>query len=88
MDTLRDRMGPGVIFLGSSMEGKVNLLASVSADLTKRVQAGKLMQAVAPLVDGKGGGRADLAQGGGTDATRLNEALARVQDLILPAPKV
>jgi alanyl-tRNA synthetase len=88
MDTLRERMGPGVIFLGSSMDGKVILVASVSADLTRRVQAGKLMQAVAPLVGGKGGGRPDLAQGGGTDASRLDDALARVPDLIERARKV
>jgi alanyl-tRNA synthetase len=87
MDTLRDRIGSGVIFLGSSMDGKVALVASVSKDLTKRFQAGKLVQAVAPLVGGKGGGRPDLAQGGGTDASRLDEALARVPDLILRAPK-
>jgi alanyl-tRNA synthetase len=88
MDTLRERMGPGVIFLGSSMDGKVTLVASVSADLTKRVQAGKLMQAVAPLVGGKGGGRPDLAQGGGTDASRLDDALAGVAGLIEQARKI
>jgi len=82
MDTLRERMGSGVICLGSSMDGKVTLVASVSKDLTKRIQAGKLVQEMAPLVGGKGGGRPDLAQGGGTDASRLDEALARVAGLI------
>ena len=88
MDTLRERMGPGVICLGSSMDGKVALVASVSKDLTKRIQAGKLVQEVAPLVGGKGGGRPDLAQGGGTDASRLDEALALVPAFIERASKV
>jgi alanyl-tRNA synthetase len=96
VDTLRDRVGSGVIFLGSVVDGKANLVASLSRDLTNRIHAGKLMQEVAPIVGGKGGGRPDLAQGGGPDASRLDEALARVPrliervppDLILPAPKV
>jgi alanyl-tRNA synthetase len=82
MDTLRERMSSGVIVLGSAMDGKVTLIASVSKDLTKRIQAGKLVQETAPLVGGKGGGRPDLAQGGGPDASRLDEALARVPSLI------
>ncbi len=82
MDTLRERMSSGVIVLGSAMDGKVTLIASVSKDLTKRIQAGKLVQETAPLVGGKGGGRPDLAQGGGPDVSRLDEALARVPGLI------
>jgi len=82
MDTLRERMGPGVICLGSAMDGKVTLVASVSKDLTKRIQAGKIVQEIAPLVGGKGGGRPDLAQGGGSDVSRLDEALARVPALV------
>jgi alanyl-tRNA synthetase len=82
MDTLREQMGSGVICLGSAMDGKVAVVASVSKDLTKRIQAGRLVQEIAPLVGGKGGGRPDLAQGGGTDASRLDEALARVPGLI------
>jgi alanyl-tRNA synthetase len=82
MDTLRERMSSGVIVLGSSMDEKVTLVASVSKDLTKRIQAGKLVQEMAPLVGGKGGGRPDLAQGGGSDVSRLDEALARVPALI------
>ncbi|HEX9419285.1 MAG TPA: DHHA1 domain-containing protein, partial [Methylomirabilota bacterium] len=78
VDTLRERMSSGVICLGSSVDGKVTLVASVSKDLTKRFAAGKLVQEVAPMVGGKGGGRPDLAQGGGTDASRLDEALASV----------
>jgi alanyl-tRNA synthetase len=82
MDTLRERMGAGVICLGSAVDGKVNLVASVSKDLSKRLQAGKLVQQVAQVVGGKGGGRLDLAQGGGPDASRLDEALAGVADWV------
>jgi len=88
VDTLRERMSSGVILLGSATDGKVTLVASVSKDLTKRFPAGKLVQEVAPIVGGKGGGRPDLAQGGGTDVSRLDEALARVPDLIQRAGTV
>jgi len=82
MDILRERMGPGVICLGSVLDGKVNVVASVSKDLSKRLQAGRLVQQVAQSVGGKGGGRPDLAQGGGPDASRLDEALASVSDWV------
>ena len=82
MDILRERMGPGVVCLGSVLDGKVNVVASVSKDLSKRLQAGKLVQQVAQIVGGKGGGRPDLAQGGGPDASRLDEALASVSDWV------
>ena len=88
VDTLRERMSSGVILLGSATDGKVTFVASVSKDLTKRFPAGKLVQEVAPIVGGKGGGRPDLAQGGGTDVSRLDEALARVPDLIQRAGTV
>ena len=78
VDTLRDRLGSGVICLGSVVDGKVNLVASVSKDLTKRFQAGKLVQEVAKLVGGGGGGRPDLAQAGGKDPSKLDEALGAV----------
>ena len=78
VDTLRERMGAGVICLGSAVDGKANLVASISKDLSKRLQAGRLIQQVAQAVGGKGGGRPDLAQGGGPDVSRLDEALAGV----------
>jgi len=87
VDSLRERMGSGVIFLGSVVDGTVNLVASTSKDLINRIHAGKLMQEVAPMVGGKGGGRPDMAQGGGPNASQLDKALARVPDLILPGPK-
>jgi alanyl-tRNA synthetase len=78
VDTLRDRLGSGIICLGSVADGKVSLVASVSKDLTKRFQAGKLVQEVAKLVGGGGGGRPDLAQAGGKDPGKLDEALGAV----------
>ena len=78
MDTLRDRLGSGVICLGSVVDGKVNLVAAVSKDLSGRFQAGKLVQEVAKVVGGGGGGRPDLAQAGGKDPAKLDEALATV----------
>jgi len=78
MDTLRDRLPSAVILLGGAVDGKVNLVASVSKDLTKRFPAGRLVQEVAKMVGGGGGGRPDLAQAGGKDASKLDEALASV----------
>ncbi|MBF0627483.1 MAG: alanine--tRNA ligase [Magnetococcales bacterium] len=74
-DRLRDKLGSGAIFLGLAEEGKVSLLAGVTKDLTGRCKAGDWMQAVAPVVGGKGGGRPDMAMGGGTRPEALNEAL-------------
>ena len=78
VDTLRERLASGVICLGAVVDGKVNLVASVSKDLAGRFPAGKLVQEVAKLVGGGGGGRPDLAQAGGKDPSRLDEALAAV----------
>src|SRR6185312_14876716 len=64
-DRLRDRLGSGIVVVGSVVEGKVNLVAAVTKDLTKRFQAGKLVQGVARAVDGSGGGRPDMVQAGG-----------------------
>ena len=78
VDTLRDRLASGIIVLGSAVDGKVSLVAAVSKDLMKRFPAGRLVQEVAKLVGGGGGGRPDLAQAGGKDASKLDEALATV----------
>jgi len=87
VDTLRERLGSGVICLGGVVDGKVNLVVSVSKDLTKRFQAGKLVQEVAQAVGGKGGGRPDLAQGGGPEASKLPSALASVPGWVERAAK-
>src|SRR4030095_15598072 len=73
----------GVIVLGAATSGNVALLASVSPEFTTKVQAGKLIQAIAPVVGGKGGGRPDNARGGGRDATRLDEALEKAKTMLV-----
>jgi alanyl-tRNA synthetase len=87
VDTLRERLGSGVICLGGVVDGKVNLVVSVSKDLTRRFQAGALVQEVAQAVGGKGGGRPDLAQGGGPEASKLPAALAAVPGWVERAAK-
>ena len=77
-DKLRNQLGTGVVVLGSVQGRKVRLVADVSKDLTDSLHAGRLVGAVAQRVGGKGGGRADFAQAGGTQPENLNEALALV----------
>ena len=84
-DRLRDRLGSGVVCVGSAVDGKVNLVAAVTKDLTKRVHAGKLIQEVAKAAGGTGGGRPDLAQAGAKDATRLDDALQLAYDVVARA---
>jgi len=81
-DRLRERLGSGVVVVGSAHDDKVNLVAAVTKDLTKRFQAGKIVQEVAKVVGGGGGGRPDLAQAGGKDAAKLDEALGLVHDIV------
>jgi alanyl-tRNA synthetase len=77
VDNLRNKLGSGVVVLGSAAEdGKVALIVGVTKDLTDRVQAGKIIGLIAQRVGGSGGGRADLAEAGGKDATQLGAALA------------
>ena len=72
----------GVVVLGGAANNAVALVATVSPELTRQFQAGKIIQAIAPMVGGKGGGRPDNARGGGRDVARLGEALARAAELI------
>jgi alanyl-tRNA synthetase len=78
-DKLRDKLRSCVAVLAVAQEGKVSLLAGVSPDLTARVKAGELVNFVAQQVGGKGGGRPDMAQAGGTRPEKLGEALASVK---------
>src|SRR5262245_1367291 len=80
-DALKARF-KGVVVLGGAGGGAVALVASVSSDFTAKIQAGKIIQAIAPIVGGKGGGKPDNARGGGKDASRLDEALAKVKSLL------
>ncbi|ECW0139325.1 alanine--tRNA ligase [Salmonella enterica subsp. salamae] len=79
VDDLKNQLGSTVIVLATVVEGKVSLIAGVSKDVTDQVKAGELIGMVAQQVGGKGGGRPDMAQAGGTDAAALPAALASVQ---------
>ncbi|HOV79527.1 MAG TPA: alanine--tRNA ligase [Bacillota bacterium] len=84
VDLLRDRLGSGVVVLGSgNAGGKVNLVAAVTRDLiNKGLHAGKIIKEVAIVVDGGGGGKPEMAQAGGKDASRLGEALDKVYKVV------
>jgi alanyl-tRNA synthetase len=82
-DQLRDKIGSGIVVLGGEAEGKVSLIAVVTKDLLERgFHAGKLIGEVAKEVGGKGGGRPDMAQAGGTQPENLDRALARVDEIV------
>jgi alanyl-tRNA synthetase len=81
-DALKTRW-QGVAVLAAVEGGKVALLAAVAPEFTKQIQAGKIIQAIAPLVGGKGGGRPELAQGGGTNPAGIADALAKAETLLL-----
>jgi alanyl-tRNA synthetase len=72
----------GVIVVGGAANGSVTLIANVSPEFTAKVQAGKIIQQIAPIVGGKGGGKPDSARGGGKDAAKLDEALAKVRTIL------
>jgi alanyl-tRNA synthetase len=82
MDKLKDKLQVAAIVLASVADGKVSLIAGVTPTLTSKVKAGELVNMVAQQVGGKGGGRPDMAQAGGTDAAALPKALASVQDWV------
>jgi len=82
VDKLKDKLESAVIVLGSAHDGKVSLIAGVTSNLTSTVKAGDLVNFVAGQVGGKGGGRADMAQAGGSDAAALPQALASVENWV------
>jgi alanyl-tRNA synthetase len=82
VDELRGKLGSGVVVLGAASEGKVSLIVGVSKDLTGRVQAGKIVGMIAAKVGGKGGGRPDLAEAGGSDVAGLDAALASASEVV------
>ncbi len=84
VDSLRQKLGSGVVVLGMPEDGKVALIAGVTRDLTAKVHAGKLIQALAKQVGGSGGGRPDLAEAGGKDTSALKNALGSVPSLLEP----
>jgi alanyl-tRNA synthetase len=84
-DTLRDRLGSGVVILASETDGKVSLVVSVSKDLTGRVRAGNLVKTLAPVIGGSGGGRPEFAEAGGKDATKIDDLLRSAPETLSTA---
>ncbi len=82
VDSLRVKLGSGVVVLGGTQGDKAVLVAGVTSDLTERVNAGSIVKEVSRLSGGKGGGRADFAQAGGVDPARLNLALEKIFELV------
>jgi alanyl-tRNA synthetase len=82
MDTLKDRLKSAAIVLGAVNDGKVSLIAGVTSDLTAKLKAGELVNYVAQQVGGKGGGRPDMAQAGGTEPAKLPNALQSVKSWV------
>ena len=84
VDSLRQKLGSGVVALGMPEDGNVALIAGVTKDLTAKVHAGKLIQALAKQIGGSGGGRPDLAEAGGKDTAALKSALLSIPSLLEP----
>ena len=74
-DNLLNKIKSGVVIIGRRDETKVSLIVRVSDDLTDKIKAGNVIKEIAPVIGGRGGGKADMAEGGGTDASKLSEAL-------------
>ncbi|EIT70663.1 alanyl-tRNA synthetase [Hydrocarboniphaga effusa AP103] len=83
LDQLKNKLGSGIVVLGTASGGKVSLIAGVTADLTGKVKAGELVNVAAQLVGGKGGGRPDMAQAGGTQPENLDAALAAIEPALI-----
>ncbi len=84
-DKLRDKLGSGILALGSSKDGKVSLIVMVSKDLTTRYHAGKIIKDMAAILGGTGGGKPDMAQSGGKDPEKLDAALEALYTIIKDA---
>ncbi|MCQ9299773.1 alanine--tRNA ligase [Staphylococcus hyicus] len=82
MDDFKSRLQDTIIILASHVDGKVSLIATVPKDLTDKIKAGNIIKEMAPIVGGKGGGRPDMAQGGGTQPEKITTALQFIKDYI------
>jgi alanyl-tRNA synthetase len=82
VDSLRQKLGSGVIVLASAEDGKVALIAAVTKDLTQKLHAGKIVQELAKQVGGSGGGKPDLAEAGGKDTSAIESALSSIYPLL------
>ena len=81
-DSLRDRLGSGIVVIASETDGKVALVVSVTKDLTTRIQAGRIVKEIAPIVGGGGGGRPDFAEAGGKDPSKIDALVERVPAVV------
>ncbi len=84
-EQLRDKLGDSVVLVASEHEGKVQLVLTVAKGLTSRYKAGEMIRGIAQVVGGSGGGRPDMAQAGGSDVSRLDEAIASIYDCVASA---
>jgi len=82
VDNAKDRLGSGIVVVGSVSDEKVSLVGGVTKDLTHRFHAGHILKEVSALVEGTGGGRPDMAQAGGKNPARLKEALQKVYEIV------
>jgi alanyl-tRNA synthetase len=82
VDILRDRLGSGVVVLGAERDGKASLIVAVTKDLSGKIHAGNLIAAIVGHVDGRGGGRPDLAQAGGANPAGLQNALDAAREAL------
>ncbi|SPZ01678.1 alanyl-tRNA synthetase [Proteus mirabilis] len=82
VDDLKNQLGSAIIVLSTISDGKVSLIVGVTKDLTAKIKAGELISFVAQQIGGKGGGRPDMAQAGGTDVEALPAALASVDEWV------
>jgi alanyl-tRNA synthetase len=82
VDNLRNKLGSGVVVLGSAQDGRVALIVGVTKDLIERVHAGKVIKPLAEKVGGSGGGRPDMAEAGGKDPGQLDAALSQAYDVV------
>jgi alanyl-tRNA synthetase len=85
-EQLRDKLGDSVVLVGSEADGKAQLVLTVAKQLTTRLKAGDLIRPIAAIVGGTGGGRPDMAQAGGTDVTKLDQAIEALYAQVPPAP--
>ena len=82
MDDFKSKLQDTIIILASDVGGKVSLIATVPKALTETIKAGDIIKEMAPIVGGKGGGRPDMAQGGGTQPENITESLRSIKDYI------
>jgi len=82
VDRIKDQLGSGIVLLGAKAKGKAMIICSVTQDLTDQLNAGQIIRKLSSIVGGKGGGRPDMAQGGGDKPEKLGEALDTIDSLV------